>query len=67
MLVLVKIVGQWPWLVQVNTTTDATQARWDAYCYCYGDDSPQEAAVNECTSVVAPLILNTLEEAHRKD
>lgn len=45
-------------LIQIETTTDPTQARWDAYCYCSGDDSPQESTVLKYTRVIKPIIVS---------
>ena len=38
-------------LVRVLTTTDETQARWDAYCYVWGDESPQQSTVDDFTRI----------------
>ena len=54
--ILVQVFGDQPgdpqWhLVRVLTTTDETQARWDAYCYVWGDESPQQSTVDAFTRI----------------
>lgn len=53
------------WLVLVNTTSDQTQARWDAYCYCYGDESPQQETVDAYTTIQEIMVLNDPKDAFR--
>ena len=57
MLIEVKNDNGDNWLIKVTTTNDPTQARWDAYCYCYGDESPQQETVNEYTRVATVVTI----------
>ena len=45
-------------LVRVLTTTDETQARWDAYCYVWGDESPQQSTVDDFTKIAKVIELD---------
>lgn len=39
-------------------TTDETQARWDAYCYVWGDESPQQSTVDDFTKIAKVIELD---------
>lgn len=64
-LVLVKSDDYPIQLVEVKTTEDETQARWDAYCYCSEDSNPQQADVEKYTEAVIPVLLSDTTKCFR--